>query len=250
MKKRTTEGRTEIRYSVGVAVTAEACDSVSNKLKKTIRLSVFLALTLLAACGGEYVPRTGDLLFQRTASEQMSDAIEAATQRDTAVTFTHVGIVEAAADGVFVIEATDTSVRRTPLADFLARSARRGGEPIAAVGRLRGADEATADRILQRAHARLGLPYDNEFLPDNGKLYCSELVWECCVAADEKTHLLDSYPMTFRAADGQLPAYWAEHFAALEMPVPEGVTGTNPNDMAHDPAVEIVWRYYGKAVEQ
>ena len=45
-------------------------------------------------------------------------------------------------------------------------------------------------------------------------------------------------------ADGELPAYWSEHFAALGMPVPEGVAGTNPNDMAHDPAVEIVWRYY------
>lgn len=253
MKKRTTEGRTETRCSVGMKVTAGACDSGCNKLKnmlkRTIRLSVFLALMLPAACGGEYAPRTGDLLFQCTKSEQMSDAIVAATQRGTDVTFTHVGIVEAAMEGVFVIEATDTSVRRTPLADFLARSARRGGEPIAAVGRLRGADEATRDRILQRAHARLGLPYDNEFLPDNGKLYCSELVWECCVAADEQTHLLDSYPMTFRAADGQLPAYWAEHFAALGMPVPEGVAGTNPNDMAHDPAVEIVWRYYDEAIE-
>ncbi len=249
MKKRTTEGRTGIRCIVGATGTAGACDSVGDKLKRTIRLTACLALTLLAACGGEYAPRTGDLLFQRTASEQMSDAIEAATQRDTAVTFTHVGIVEAAADGVFVIEATDTSVRRTPFDDFLARSARRGGEPIAAVGRLRSADKATADRILRRAHARLGLPYDNEFLPDNGKLYCSELVWECCVAADEKTHLLGCYPMTFRAADGRLPAYWAEHFAALGMPVPEGVTGTNPNDMARDPAVEIVWRYYDRAIE-
>lgn len=249
MEKRTTEERTGIRCVVGMTAAAGARDSVCGKLKKTIRLSAGLALTLLAACGSEYAPRTGDLLFQRTASEAMSDAIEAATQRDTAVTFTHVGIVEAATDGVFVVEATDTSVRRTPLADFLARSARRGGKPIAAVGRLRDADEATADRILQRAHARLGLPYDNEFLPDNGKLYCSELVWECCVAADEETHLLGSRPMTFRAADGELPAYWAEHFAALGMPVPEGVTGTNPNDMARDPAIEIVWRYYDTAIE-
>lgn len=249
MKKRTAEGRTGIRCSVGMKVTAGAFSSVGDKLKRTIRLTACLALTLLAACGGEYAPRTGDLLFQRTASEGMSDAIAAATQRGTAVTFTHVGIVEAAADGVFVVEATDTSVRRTPLADFLARSARREGKPIAAVGRLRSADDATRNRILQRAHARLGLPYDNEFLPDNGKLYCSELVWECCVAADEKTHLLGSYPMTFRTADGRLPDYWAEHFAALEMPVPEGVTGTNPNDMARDPAVEIVWRYYDEVIE-
>ena len=150
-------------------------------------------------------------------------------RRSGAVTFSHVGIVEATAGGAFVVEAVDTSVRRTPLGEFLARSARRGGRPIAAVGRVRGADSTVVQRALRRAHERLGLPYDDEFLPANGKLYCSELAWECFVAADDSTHL---------------PAYWSEHFAALGMPVPEGVAGTNPNDMAHDPAVEIVWRYY------
>mgnify|MGYP001514576357 CR=1 FL=1 len=182
---------------------------------------------LLAACGGEDTPRTGDLLFQLTAAEGMTDAIVAATERGGAVTFSHV-------------------VRRTPLGEFLARSARRGGRPIAAVGRVRGADSTVVRRALRRAHERLGLPYDDEFLPANGKLYCSELAWECFVAADDSTHLLRSRPMTFRTADGELPAYWSEHFAALGMPVPEGVAGTNPNDMAHDPAVEIVWRYYNE----
>ena len=67
---------------------------------------------LLAACGGEYAPRTGDLLFQLTAAEGMTDAIVAATERGGAVTFSHVGIVEATAGGAFVVEAADSS-RRT-----------------------------------------------------------------------------------------------------------------------------------------
>ena len=164
------------------------------------------AVLLLAACGGEYAPRTGDLLFQLTAAEGMTDAIVAATERGGAVTFSHVGIVEATAGGAFVVEAVDTSVRRTPLGEFLARSARRGGRPIAAVGRVSGADSTVVQRALRRAHERLGLPYDDEFLPANGKLYCSELAWECFVAADDSTHLLRSRPMTFRTADGELPA--------------------------------------------
>ena len=199
---------------------------------------------LLFACGGEYAPRTGDLLFQLTAAEGMTDAIVAATQRGEAVTFSHVGIVEAAADGAFVLEAVDTSVRRTPLDEFLARSARCEKGLMAAVGRVRGADSTVVNRALRRAHERLGLPYDDDFLPANGKLYCSELVWESFLAPDDSTHLLQSRPMTFRTAGGELPAYWTEHFAARGLPVPEGVAGTNPNDMSHDPAVEIVWRYY------
>ena len=173
----------------------------------------------------------------------MTDAIVAATERGEAVTFSHVGIVEATAGGAFVVEAVDTSVRRTPLGEFLARSAaRRAADSARRTGARCG--QHGGARALRRAHERLGLPYDDEFLPANGKLYCSELAWECFVAADDSTHLLRSRPMTFRTADGELPAYWSEHFAALGMPVPEGVAGTNPNDMAHDPAVEIVWRYY------
>ena len=120
----------------------------------------------------------------------------------------------------------------------------RGGKPLVAVGRVREADSTVVARAMQRARACLGLPYDDDFLPDNGKFYCSELVWECFLAADDSTHLFRSRPMTFRAADGSMPDYWTRHFAASGMAVPEGVAGTNPNDMAADPAVRIVWRCY------
>lgn len=209
-----------------------------------MRLYIGLWLTLLASCCGAGRLRTGDLLFQRTAAEGMGEAIAESTARDTAVTFTHVGIAEAAADGIFVVEAIDTSVRRTPIADFMARSALHGERPAVAVGRVRGAGRATVSRALQRAHERIGAPYDDDFLPDNGKYYCSELVWECFVADDGKTPMLQSRPMNFKAADGRMPRFWIDHFAALGCEVPQGVAGTNPNDMARDPAVEIVHRCY------
>ena len=198
---------------------------------------------LLAACGGEYTPRTGDLLFQLTAAEGMTDAILAATERGGAVTFSHVGIVEATAGGAFVVEAVDTSVRRTPLGEFLARSARRGGRPIAAVGRVRGADSTVVRRALRRAHERLGLPYDDEFLPANGKLYCSELVWESYRTPDGRRRF-PARPMNFRAADGSMPAFWTELFERLGEAIPEGEPGTNPNDMAHDPQLYEVGRLF------
>ena len=64
-----------------------------------------LAGVLLCACGGGASLRTGDLLFQQTRSEEMADAIVAATGDDGAVNFTHVGIVERRDDGLYVIEA-------------------------------------------------------------------------------------------------------------------------------------------------
>lgn len=202
-------------------------------------------LLSLTACGTDgYTPCTGDLLFQLTASEGMTDAIVSATGGDADVPFSHVGIVEVTADGPQVIEAIGTSVRRTPLDEFLARSACREDRPLVAAGRVRDADSALVARAMQRARERVGLPYDDDFLPDNGKLYCSELVWECFLAVDDSTHLLRSRPMNFRAPDGSMPDYWTEHFAARGMAVPEGISGTNPADLSRDPGVEIVRYFY------
>ena len=173
----------------------------------------------------------------------MTGAITAATGRIEAPGFSHVGIFVRYDGTDAVLEAApEGGVRISPLREFLDGSARIGGRPAAVAMRLR--DTAGLAASLRRAFGFLGLPYDCSFRPDNGKLYCSELAWECFVAADDSTHLLRCRPMTFRTADGELPAYWSEHFAALGMPVPEGVAGTNPNDMARDPAVELVWRYY------
>lgn len=41
--------------------------------------------------------------------------------------------------------------------------------------------------------------------------------------------------MNFLAPDGSLPAYWEELFERLDMPVPQDVPGTNPQDMSLSP---------------
>ena len=51
-------------------------------------------------------------------------------------------------------------------------------------------------------------------------------------------------PMNFLAADGSLPRFWAELFAGLGEEIPQDIPGTNPNDMARDPQLKEVARYY------
>ena len=50
--------------------------------------------------------------------------------------------------------------------------------------------------------------------------------------------------MNFRAADGTLLQFWADLFDRLGEPVPEGLPGTNPNDMAQEELLEEVHRYF------
>ena len=115
---------------------------------------------------------------------------------DTAATgeYTHVALVESVDDTVWIIDATpQNGVSRRP---FLRTE--YDGDLLPDVYRF----EHTYfyfDSVLARARAFIGQPYDNDFLPDNGALYDSELIYECYlddVNEDETDrHLLEATPM-------------------------------------------------------
>ena len=50
-------------------------------------------------------------------------------------------------------------------------------------------------------------------------------------AQTDGTFIFDAAPMSFRDSNGELPLYWEQLFASLGVPVPEGLPGTNPQDM-------------------
>ena len=169
--------------------------------------------------------RPGDLLF---FSEEgaMDNAIKASTGQ-----YTHVAMVESLGqrDTVWIIDATQKhGVSRRPYIFKI------DNHPD--VYRVDFRAAFYADDAIRRARSFIGQPYDNAFLPDNGALYCSELIYECYRhIADSDTHLFESKPMNWRDANGKLPDYWKKHFKELGIPIPEGVPGTNPTDLSRSP---------------
>ena len=84
----------------------------------------------------------------------------------------------------------------------------------------------------------MGEPYDSLFLPDNGRVYCSELVTESYLDP-EGTPLFPLSPMNYRDSDGILPDFWVEWFKRQNANVPEGVLGSNPNDLSQSPLLHL-----------
>lgn len=168
---------------------------------------------------------SGDLLFVSD-----TNGMGQAVQQTTGI-YSHVAIVERSGDSLFLIDATPThGVARRPLTyDLLT--------PTSNIAVYRLAVPFDTAAVVARAHAFVGQPYDDYFLPDNNRLYCSELIYECYLDADGR-HLFPTRPMNWRNADGQLPVYWLEHFNNLGVPVPEGVAGTNPTDLSHSPLLK------------
>ena len=160
--------------------------------------------------------QSGDLLFVSDTSG-MGQAVKESTGQ-----YTHVAMVERVGDSLFVIDATQKrGVARRSIENTFANKM-----PVE-VYRLTIPFDTSA--VLARAHALIGKPYDNAFLPDNDAYYCSELIQAAF------GNLFESKPMNWRDKEGKLPEYWKKHFEKLGIPVPEGVLGTNPTDMSHSP---------------
>lgn len=110
--------------------------------------------------------KTGDVVLQTSTSSR-----SALIRRVSDSPYSHVGLVEVAKDGVFVIEAVQP-VSRTPWKTWRARGA--GGRVT--VLRAKELDVQTLGDVVAAAKAQLGKPYDARYRWDDERLYCSELV--------------------------------------------------------------------------
>ena len=186
----------------------------------------------LSACNETPDPldavRTGDLIFvaeKAADSGGMSEAIASSTG-----SFVHVAILERAEDGSLnVIDATprrgvDIHPLDTLFSDF------QGSASHYRIMRLRGCPEVRALEYVQRAKSWLGEPYDFYYQADNGRHYCSELVFDAY--SDGQQSIFEAVPMNFLDANGEMPSYWVELFGGLGCEVPQGEPGTNPSGMS------------------
>lgn len=197
-------------------------------------------LTLSCADADDSCPRTGDLVFVSIPADydlnadSMSSAIASSTSGGAELMKIHVAILEVQGDSTWIIDATiKHGVDRHPLDTFLADFTLRDGSlPEFEVMRV-DVGAAEASQFVQNAKRFLGQSYDVHFLPDNGALYCSELVYDSYVTASGE-HLFSQVPMNWKDESGEIPLYWQELFGLLGEPVPQGVPGTNPQEMASE----------------
>ncbi len=214
-------------------------------MKNFVKL-LFVAI-VLSSCTEQFALEDGDMLFCVAEDSAMSNAIVDATESEQSLQYDHVAIY-ASVDGVpSVFEAHPKhGVVCRKFEEFMADAADINGQKGITVMRMKKTGEKhliDVAAMVERAKQSVGLGYDWSFLPDNGKLYCSELVYECYLD-DSGSHVFESRPMSFRDKDGNMPQFWVELFAKNGEEVPEGEPGTNPNDMIKEPIIEEVHRYF------
>jgi len=171
----------------------------------------------------------GDLLFQDLDCGPLCDAIEAVTEGFDGRDFSHVAMVVRSGDSLAVCEAIGADVHLTGVALFHQRSAK------VFIAHWPDSLRALAFRASVEAMRLVGTPYDDSFLPENGKLYCSELVALAFQQANSGTPFFNAPPMTFKdPATGTFFPAWVDYYAALGLPIPEGMAGCNPGGLSRD----------------
>lgn len=214
---------------------------------KQIERFLFIGLfaALMVSCTHNEPVFSGDLIFVEGMSasirpECCQDTLgiraECRPSMDQAImgstgAMVHVGIIEGCNDSLFVIDAAPkTGVSRRELNEFLeAQRDEEGRMPNIKIMQLK--DQRGVMDFVAKAKMLVGAEYDFTFLPDNGKYYCSELVYECYQRNGKP--IFEAAPMNFRNADGEFDAFWVELFERQGMEIPQGVLGTNPNDLYH-----------------
>ena len=206
------------------------------------RVLLLITAILLVSCKSGI--KTGDLLFVGIPGDysldesEMDGAISASTGT-TDLNLIHVAILEVGKDTTWIIDATiKHGVDRHPIDTmFKEFTLKDGSQPTYIVKRLK--DSKKAAQYVENAKKFLGRPYDVAFLPNNGALYCSELVRES-YRTPQGGYIFDEKPMNFKNASGEFPVYWQQLFALIGQSIPQDEPGTNPQDMSGAPVLKLV----------
>ena len=133
-------------------------------IKKIILSLGVLLLTIALSAQKPFDLKTGDILFQTNkARTSFVKAIENVTTSLDDLNFSHVGVVLVEDGQVFVLEATQPNVCKTPLAKFLKQAKSVDGNPVVVVGRLKPKYQKSIPRAIEILKSFLGKPYDYVF---------------------------------------------------------------------------------------
>ncbi|GHT24129.1 UDP-N-acetylmuramoylalanyl-D-glutamate--2, 6-diaminopimelate ligase [Bacteroidia bacterium] len=189
--------------------------------------------------------RSGDFLFQDIDCP-LCTAIESVTDGYEGYNFSHVGMLVEANGSWYVLEAIGDKVVQTPLPEFMDRSKDADGNPKVLQMRLNEQYRKIVPAIVDAVKSHLGKPYDDEFLPDNGKYYCSELLYDAVQQVTKDTAIFRLQPMCYiNPLTGTTNFLWLDYFRQLGASVPEGVAGVNPGLMSRSEALTFM-QVFGK----
>ena len=185
--------------------------------------------------------KVGDILFQDLDSSPICDAIELVTPGYNGANFSHIGLIVSDNDTLKVLESIPPKVILTKLDNFLNRSFDQNGDPKVIVGRLTKDFSYSIENAVSFSKSQLNKEYDDVFLINNNKYYCSELIYEAFL----KDSIFQLQPMTFlHPKTMDTISTWKDYYSELRVKIPQNKLGINPGIMSLSDKIKII-HFYG-----
>ena len=224
---------------------------------------ITLILIIFSSCVSEkekeFQLQVGDFLFQDLDSSPLCEAIESVTPGYNNGNFSHVGIIIKGGDPILqnvdskfeekyfynlqqdyrVLEAIPAEVTTTRMDSFLNNSLDSLSNPKVIVGRLKVEYRYLIKDAIRFLNGKIGVKYDDEFLLNNEKYYCSELIYE----AFKKEDVFELAPMNFMNKENKIMPIWQNYYDKLNMKVPQGELGINPGLMSISNKIDIIYDF-------
>ena len=226
---------------------------------KYITLILIIFSSCVAEKEKEFQLQVGDFLFQDLDSSPLCEAIESVTPGYNNGNFSHVGIIIKGGDPILqnvdskfeekyfynlqqdyrVLEAIPAEVTTTRIDSFLNNSLDSLSNPKVIVGRLKVEYRYLIKDAIRFLNGKIGVKYDDEFLLNNEKYYCSELIYE----AFKKEDVFELAPMNFMNKENKIMPIWQNYYDKLNMKVPQGELGINPGLMSISNKIDIIYDF-------
>lgn len=179
--------------------------------------------------------KSGDLLLISASNKGISKAIDRVTKQDSTTHYSHIAMIEKTKNKCWVLHAgTKNGSERITLENFLGNR-EKGGQID--VYRLKKKYINLVPQAIKTAKKWLGKPYNYSYILSNEKLYCSDFI-QRAFASDSVFGL---EPMTFvNPKTGRTDTVWTNYYKKMNLAVPEGKLGCNPNGIASSDKIYFV----------
>lgn len=182
--------------------------------------------------------QNGDILFVGNSTGNLSKAIDEVTQTNNETNFSHIAIVEKSDSKTWVLHAAPKNgSERISLNQFLQEEKKDGS--IIEIYRIKKEFQPDFSSAIDKAKSMLGKPYNFSYVLSDTAYYCSDFVYH----SFEKDSVFQMNPMTFKnPGEEEFNSGWIEFYEKLNMEIPEGKPGCNPNGMAASEKLERIGR--------
>lgn len=199
-------------------------------------LIYILTVALFVSCANTSKIKPGDIVFRGAKSSDLSEAINEVTQTSKATNYTHIGICDVV-DGKVIVYHSDLGkgVVKEPLDLFL-----KSDDTVSYkvdLYRIKNINSAQIEKAISKAKSLIGNSYNTTYILEDEGYYCSEYIYELF----KQDSIFRLEPMTFKNPEtNTFHEGWVEHYNKLEIEIPEGQLGCNPNGMASSDVLTFV----------